>query len=393
MELRLYQMENKHLTKLGLCQQIVVDNTKQGKKRSGIKFIRNNEPVEAQLKPLAKLIKNHDKLKEDGARDEKIFHEWYEDVPEEFQQGTPEHTIEFIIKMVEGLRKKLKTIRDQIKLALNELKTSSRTFKRFNESYKDLHKVEKKILDDATEIFGETKLWEWCIRTDGLGPVAALTFYSNIDVFTSPTVGNCLSNFGLIPGKTLVSGESSNFNPHVRGRILGIICTNIIRTGDDYYSGIYHIKKEYHKNRPDLVAKKEHEAKSWNMHMHRMTYRVLAKLLVSHAYQLIKMDLGLGTMDVLHRNKIPIKPVDKITQDRVLADYQTNHNLMLGKLKALWKVMTELDDELKEAKGETDQPKTTQEILEIEEAHKVAYKKASDAYYDELIHPTIKFVS
>ena len=376
-------MENKHLTKLGLCEQIVVDNTEKGKKRSGIKFIRANEPVEDQIKPIAKLIKKYDNLLEKESDIEEL-RKWLEDVPEEFKQESIGATYSFITMTTDGLRKKLKKIKDEIKLGLNELGTRSQTFKRFNESFKALHKVESKILDDATEIFGQTKLWDWCRNTDGLGPVAALTFYSNIDVFTSPTVGNCLSNFGLIPGKTLVSGESSNFNPHVRGRILGIICTNIIRSGDDYYSGIYRIKKEYHQNRPDLVAKKEAESKSWNLHMHRMTYRVLAKLLVSHAYQLIKMDLGLGTMDVLHRNKIPIKPIDKITQEKVLADYKENHDRMLSNLKALWEDVDDAQRKLEIAKNEG-----TPYVMECQ----ARLDKAFAAYNDELIHPTIKFVS
>src|SRR6185503_10798341 len=106
-----------------------------------------------------------------------------------------------------------------------------------------------------------------------------------IDVYTSPTVGHVWSNQGLIPGKTLRRGESSNFNPKVRARILGVICNNIIRSGDSYYTAIYHVKKEYHRARPDLMERKAIE-KAWNMHMHRMTYRVLGKILVSHAYAL-----------------------------------------------------------------------------------------------------------
>jgi hypothetical protein len=383
MELRLFQMQNKHLVKIGLCERIVVDDTARGKKKSGIRFIRADEPVEDDIKPLAKLVKKYDGLKAKEA-DKIEFEKWYSELPEELKQDSIGTTYNFVSMTTEGLRKKLKKVRDEIKLGLNELSTRSQTFKRFNERFKDLEKLEKNILGDGEEVFGNTKLWEWCARTRGLGPVAALTFLSNIDVFTSPTVGNCWSNFGLIPGKTLKRGESTNFNPHVRARILGVICNNIIRSGDEYYAGVYHIKKEYHRARPDLIAKQETEPKSWDMHMHRMSYRVLAKLLVSHAYQLIKADLGVGTEEILHRNPIPPKPVDKISQEKVLANYQMNHDMMLSKLKPLWEVIETIDKELKDAKGETDQPKTTQEILEIEDN----LHRALEAYDLELKHPS-----
>lgn len=346
MELRLFQMENKHLVKIGLCEKVIVDETAKGKKKSGTKYIRANEPIEDQIKPLTKLIKKYDNLKENEA-DKVEFEKWYSELPEELKQDSIDKTYNFVSMTVDGLRKKLKKIRDEIKLGLNELSTRSQTFKRFNERFKDLHKIELTILGDGEEVFGTTKLWEWCSRTRGLGPVAALTFLSNIDVFTSPTVGHCWSNFGLIPGKTLKRGESTNFNPHVRARILGVICNNIIRSGDEYYVGVYHIKKEYHRARPDLIAKQEFEPKSWDMHMHRMTYRVLAKLLVSHAYQLIKADLGVGTEEILHRNPIPPKPHDKIEQERILDNYQMNHTMMLNKLKPLWKkwIDSKLDED------------------------------------------------
>jgi len=349
--------------KIGLCERIVVDDTARGKKKSGIKFIRADEPIEDQIKPLAKLIKRYDAIaaKEEGG-DELV--EFEQTVPEEYRRNTPHDTYMFITMTVEGLRRKLKKVKDEIKLGLNELSTRSQTFKRFNERFKDLEKLEKNILGDGEEVFGDTKLWEWCTRTRGLGPVAALTFLSNIDVFTSPTVGHCWSNFGLIPGKTLKRGESTNFNPHVRARILGVICNNIIRSGDEYYVGVYHVKKEYHRARPDLIAKQDSEPKSWDMHMHRMSYRVLAKLLVSHAYQLIKADLGVGTEEILHRNPIPPKPLDKVTQEKILDVYARNHKLMLGKLQPLW-------EKYQQTKEQTD----------------------FEAYDSELKHPTITFLS
>jgi hypothetical protein len=367
MELRLFQMQNKHLVKIGLCERIIVDDTARGKKKSGIKFIRADEPVEDQIKPLAKIVKKYDNLKENEA-DKTEFEKWYESVPEEYKADNIEQAYNFITMTTDGLRKKLKKVKDEIKLGLNELSTRSQTFKRFNERFKDLHKLELNILGDGEDVFGNTKLWEWCSRTRGLGPVAALTFLSNIDVFTSPTVGHCWSNFGLIPGKTLKRGESTNFNPHVRARILGVICNNIIRSGDEYYVGVYHIKKEYHRARPDLIAKQETEPKSWDMHMHRMTYRVLAKLLVSHAYQLIKADLGLGTEDILHRNPIPPKPLDKITQEKILDVYSKNHKLMLGKLRPLWEAWEN---------GPVDTDSRARNL---------------EAYDTELKHPTITFL-
>jgi hypothetical protein len=335
MELRLMQMENKHLVRVGLCEKTIVDETARGKKKSGIKYIRRNEPIEEQLKPLKRLLKKYEVLKKNSASTNEL-HDLAMNVPEEYQGITYIETFEMVEKRVAGLEKKRKNVNDEIKLSLNEIASRSQTFKLFNEIFKDLHKVESKVLTNAEDIFGDTQLWKWCENTRGLGPVAALTFLSNIDVFTSPTIGNVWSNFGLIPGKTLKRGESSNFNPHVRARILGVICNNIIRSGDYYYVGVYHIKKEYHRQRPDLIAKQDSEPKSWDMHMHRMAYRVLAKLLVSHAYQLIKTDLGVGTTEILHRNPIPIKPIDKIEQDKVLANYQMNHDAMLSKLKPLW---------------------------------------------------------
>jgi hypothetical protein len=364
MELRLFQLENRHLVKLDLCTKEETE-LKKGKKKVGWRYTRANQPIEDELRPLRKLIRIHDSMEEREAPAEQWL-EWMEKVPEEYQRKDIGKTTEFIEAIIEVLEKKLKTTREKIKLALQELSDRSETFKRFKLRFDDLEKVEQNILLDAEDIFGSTELWKWCKNVRGLGPVAALTFLSSIDVFVSPDIGHVWSNFGLIPGKTLKRGESTNFNPHIRSRLLGVVCGNILKSGDPYYVGIYEIKKSYHQIRPDLLAKKDEE-KAWNMHMHRMTFRVLGKLLVSHAYQLIRYDLGLGSTDILHRNPVPIKSVLAEDNDRVLITYQKNHTMMLDKLRPLWKNYID---------GPVDRESRDRNLT---------------AYYEELKHPTITF--
>lgn len=436
MGLRIFQMENKALMKVDLCEKITVNEPKKEdeqqedevidektgeikeleqptdlvtvveeedeehpivkQKKIGYKYVRANAPVEKELKPLRKLLRRFKALMEKG---EKVngteFKEWYESVPEEYRQGEERYakTYTFLEMLAEGLETKLKTIREKIKLALEELAANSETFKRFKARFDELEKIENEILKDAEAVFGETELWKYFQSVKGLGPVAALTMLGNVDVFKSPTVGHAWSNIGLIPGKTLKRGQSSNFNPKVRARILGVICNNIIRLGDPYYTGIYAIKKAYHQARPDLLARKPEE-KAWLMHMHRMSYRVMAKILVSHAYSLIRKDLGVGTTEIFHRNPLPLKPITQVDLEKVLLNYQNNHKLLLEKLNPLWdKMMTEKQklEEAEIAHANAASPEETHITGAVLKEAKEFYYNAVNNYDSELKHPTIKF--
>ncbi len=438
MQLRLFQLENKHLHKVGLCEKIIVNEEPkevedqtvddQGeiiegeeakeevfieppprrKKRKGIKFVRANEPLEKELKPLRKLVKAYNvllsKMDTDGAEvSRENFNEWHEDVPEEYRQESVRETFDLLGKTIEVLEAKLKKTKSLIKLALDDLAAHSQIFKRFRERFDELYAIEKSILTDAEEVFSETELWRYFNSVKGLGPMAALTMLGNVDVFISATVGNAWSNAGLIPGKTLVRGEISHFNPQYRARILGVICNNIIRMKDPYYYGIYQIKKAYHQNRPDLLALKPNEPKSWGLHMHRMSYRVLGKMIVSHSYSLIKKDLGSGTLEVFHRNPLPIKPSTQAEVERVLGYYLKNHTMMLEKLKPLWeKYESIVEPEKPVITTSGDVPESSVTAIPKYELSIDAYnekmvkyrwdkKAALDAYNEELKHPTITF--
>ena len=228
-----------------------------------------------------------------------------------------------------------KEIEKQIDETLTNFKENNEAYKLLL-SHKDrLHKQEKDLLKEATGLFDATRLWQWCESVKGLGPVAGMTFVSAINPEKAKTVANMWSYLGLTPNQLMRKGKQSNFNPQLKGRFLGVICQNIIRANDPYYSAVYRIKKDYYRERPDLLASKK---KGFNAHTDKMSKRILAKLLVSHAFELLQRDRGVDFEPIAnsHRNPIPIKPSELDDQKIVLERYTKNHAILIEKLKALW---------------------------------------------------------
>ena len=228
-----------------------------------------------------------------------------------------------------------KEIEKQIETTLINFRETNEAFKLLL-SHKDrLHKQEKDLLKEATILFNATGLWKWCESVKGLGPVAGMTFVSAINPEKAKTVANMWSYLGLTPNQLRRKGEQSNFNPQLKGRFLGVICQNLIRANDPYYSAIYRIKKDYYRERPDLLAAKK---KGFNAHTDKMAKRIMAKLIVSHAFELLQTDRGMEIEPIAnsHRNPIPIKPAEVDDQKAVLDRYTRNHAIIIEKLKKLW---------------------------------------------------------
>jgi hypothetical protein len=236
---------------------------------------------------------------------------------------------------------------------------------------KRLKKQEADMVKDAAEIFEKTDIWKWCLRTRGLGPVAGLTFMGFIDPSRSPTLSNLWSLAGLTPGSRPKRGQQGHSNLIMKSR-MWLIAGNTIKAQDSYYSKIYNLKKEYFSQRPDLLVQKEgpDKIKGWKGKMHNYALRVLMKILISHAYEIIMNEYrgeggrvngedyeGLTTEQrkqrekhiiysdnyVPHRNPLPIKPEDPMEQTRVLESFAKTNAKLLGRLNELWNDTTDKD--------------------------------------------------
>jgi hypothetical protein len=233
-------------------------------------------------------------------------------------------------------------------------------------AHKDrMHKQEKDMIADAADIFEKSALWEWCLRVKGLGPVAALTFMGYMNPAYTPTLGNFWSKAGLTPGSKLKRGEQGHSNPQIRGRIW-MVSNNTIMAKDPYYSKIYALKKEYLSNRPDLLEQKEgpNKIRGWKGKMHKQAFRVLMKMLTSHAYEILMTEFYAqgGKLDpevekelkpeqlrhvvyaknyVPHRNLLPVKPEDPFKQELALNSYKEKNEKLL---KVLWEKWNDPED-------------------------------------------------
>lgn len=229
-----------------------------------------------------------------------------------------------------------------------------------------LHKQEKDMVADAADIFEKSALWEWCLRVKGLGPVAALTFMGYMNPAKTPTLGHFWSKAGLTPHSKLRRGVQGHSSPIIRARIW-MVSNNTIMARDPYYKRIYELKKEYLSNRPDLVDQKEgtNKIRGWKGKMHKQAFRVLMKMLTSHAYEILMKEFYAqgGKLDpevekqlkpdqlrhviyaknyVPHRNLLPIKPEDPFKQELALKSYKEKNEKLL---QVLWEKWNDPEDE------------------------------------------------
>lgn len=244
--------------------------------------------------------------------------------------------------------------------------------------YNQLKREEEEMLDECKELFEPLSIWKYCQTVKGMKEVAAMTCCGFINPFKMKTVGQLWSYVGYSPhsGK-LVRGEQGRSNPLAKGRFF-VICRNVMMARDPYYWEIYKIKKDYYLQRPDLVhdnlrkpaaSREESQAlldeiakireeietnnkdldegkkvvlyqtamrkfmkKGFMAKIDSMSKRILTKLIMSHAFELIT---GNPQTDK-HRNPIPLKPEDPDKYKEVHDRYIMRHAMMLEKLKELW---------------------------------------------------------
>ncbi len=227
--------------------------------------------------------------------------------------------------------------KDEVKEALERFRTESDEFKTMLVWKNRLAKDESDLLEQATGLFARSNLWKWCQSVRGLGPAAAMMFIGYINPDKADTVQKMWSYLGLTPNKSRKKGQQAKFNPQAKGRILGVTTPNLIRSNDPYYAEIYRIKKDYYRQRPDilLMSKKP----GFNAHTDKMSKRNLAKIVVSHAFELLQRDRGMNPEPIAnrHRNPLPIKSNDEKIQKMALAEYKKGHDVMLKQLNKLWK--------------------------------------------------------
>lgn len=258
-----------------------------------------------------------------------------------------------------------KETKNKIDEFLKKLKENNDIYKILLTHKKRIKKQETDLIEDAKYIFQTTGVWDWCLRTRGLGPVAALTFMGYLNPAKTPTLANLWSLCGLTPGSKMKRGQQGHSSPIIKARIW-LIAGNTIKASDPYYSKIYNLKKEYFSNRPDHLVQKEgpQKIKGWKGKMHSYGLRVLMKILVSHAYEIIMREYreSGGKIEseltknltaeqrkhiiysknyTPHRNLLPVKPEDISEQRRVLEGYAQTNARLLARLTELWNDSTD----------------------------------------------------
>jgi hypothetical protein len=299
MELRSQKMVDKELIKKGLA---MYETVSEKKSNSSPTKIKNEEGIEEEIEGPPTIGKRIVKIKSDDEDEQK--------------------------KIDENIEKETKYFKE-----------NSNTYKIIIAHKARLHKQEKDLLKDCVDLFRDSELWKWCLGVKGLGEVAGMTFIGYIDPTKTDNVNQLFSFLGMSAQRSkLKKGEQAHFNPKLKGRFLGVIGKNIIRSNDPYYASVYRIKKEYYKQRPDLLDKFDKKPKGWKGHIDKMAVRVLTKLITSHAYDILKHDRGLTERIIIdHRNNIPLKPESPIEQKQILETYQKNHAIFIEKLKFVWK--------------------------------------------------------
>jgi len=227
-----------------------------------------------------------------------------------------------------------------------------------------VHNLERQTLAKAKELFKNHPIWDWCSYIRGFSDVACLTFLGYINPFyvhpekRGLTAGMLKRKFGLTPGQKMQRGRKLDFDPHAKGRFLGVLTKNVIMKRDSYYYALYDAKKEYYANEtrdvflngtwvkwpgfnqilkdrticPDYKnclerlrkrARREGRAPKTppcQGHMDLLARRWLGGLLVSHALQILREAEGLDVSNLLsHRTYIrPKASKDDVPEPEIL---------------------------------------------------------------------------
>jgi hypothetical protein len=229
---------------------------------------------------------------------------------------------------------------------LKELR-ETRIYKILEGHVAEQKKEEKNLLGQAEDLFDDTALWRFCLGVRGLGPVAAMTFFTVINPahIIDPrngvgTAGKVWSYLGLRPGQQLRSGQKSNYNTQMKGRVW-VISNNVILASDQYYAkGIFRIQKHYYERRPDILAQKD-ARKGWKKWVNAMAVRWMRKLLIAHAAEIIIV--ANGGRFTKHTNYIPPKPELPEEQAEVLARFEKEREEQLQRFTLAYQQSGEIE--------------------------------------------------
>ena len=215
------------------------------------------------------------------------------------------------------------------KLRLGAYKDDPVIAKAIETRIKHLEEEAKQILEIAKDELWRTRLWKWCRRVKGLGPTAALAFAGFVNPYVS-SAGKAKSYIGACPGKGRRRGQVAGYSFEGKGLIYRA-ARAVIMAKDPYYYPLLQAKYEWYLRRGCCERHKPGEP-GYKAHCWMMAIRWLVGLLVSHAWQLQREDLGLDVSAALqHRNYIPPKPEnfrgDEPWFERIL------ENLRNGKLE------------------------------------------------------------
>jgi hypothetical protein len=128
------------------------------------------------------------------------------------------------------------------------------------------------------------------------------------------------------------------------------IATNIIRSQDPYYYRIYALKKQYYYQRPDLLDQKEgaNKIRGWKGKINNYSIRILMKILVSHAYEIMMQEYTSTNSTewrkqkfhesnkVRHWNMLPIRPESEEEQKRILESFEKTNERLIQRLQEMW---------------------------------------------------------
>ena len=161
------------------------------------------------------------------------------------------------------------------KLLTASLKANELTLEDFNNLFNEtksnnavyvaMEKTEKQAFKELKPLLKDIPLWSWIESVKGLGlnfGVKLLCYLRDIKRFPNPS--KLRKYCGTVPGDTLRRGKEANFNPGLKGIMLGQIPKNFLMA-DSQYKVVYDSKKEHymtkHAKELELTEKKKEQKK------------------------------------------------------------------------------------------------------------------------------------
>ena len=202
----------------------------------------------------------------------------------------------------------------------------------YRERAKRLKKEEKDIVKRVKELIKDFRIYKFCERVKGLGATSAMLFIGFVDIQKATSAGKVKKYAGMTPDSQYIKGQKLGFNPDAK-RFFWLMGRNVIMKKDEYYYPMYQAKKEYYWETRKFkeVAKdpkkcpryeecrkrlKRATRPACKAHVDAMAKRWLNGLLISHLWELYRLDMGLPINK--HRMHIPPKPEDPEHMEAVL---------------------------------------------------------------------------